>query len=72
MSIKIQKIDTAAAHSHSPSGTSPMETRMISSRADDSTPHSGVRPDRRMRNWLLLANIVAWVLIIAAIRLLFF
>ncbi|WP_458756895.1 hypothetical protein ACSVBT_14070 [Afipia sp. TerB] len=36
-------------------------------------PPSPVSPrDRRLRNWLLLANLAAWIGIIVAIRLVFF
>ena len=35
-------------------------------------PPSEIKPDRRLRNWLLLANFAAWLVIIIAIRLAFF
>ena len=30
------------------------------------------KPHRRLRNWLLLANVLAWILIVAILRWLFF
>ena len=30
------------------------------------------KPHRRLRNWLLLANVLAWILIVAVLRWLFF
>jgi hypothetical protein len=30
------------------------------------------KPNRRLRNWLLLANVAAWILIVAIVRWLFF
>jgi hypothetical protein len=29
-------------------------------------------PNRRLRNWLLFGNVIAWILIIAVVRWLFF
>jgi hypothetical protein len=30
------------------------------------------KANRRLRNWIILANVAAWVLIILAVRLIFF
>ena len=35
-------------------------------------PSSNIKPDHRLRNWLLLANVAAWLAIIVVIRLIFF
>jgi hypothetical protein len=35
-------------------------------------PTADASPDRRLRNRIILANALAWILIVAAIRLIFF
>ena len=46
--------------------------RMIVDDAHDADIRPAVRPDRRLRNLILLANALAWVAIIVTIRWLFF
>lgn len=45
---------------------------MIAEHADIPSLPPAAGTNRRLRNWLILANIVAWIVIIAAIRLIFF
>jgi hypothetical protein len=52
------------------SGEAPMMAERLHSRA--LVPHDGLRPDRRLRNRILVGNVMAWVAIIILIDLLFF
>lgn len=35
-------------------------------------PHVGQTPDRRLRNRIIIGNVLAWIAIIIALRLIFF
>lgn len=69
MVVRLQKIDGRPHKASAARGTS-AESSMIAEHAN--IPASEIKPDRRLRNWLLLANLAAWLAIIIAIRLAFF
>lgn len=68
MKGKLHKID--AAQNQHPSGSPREHTDLsaVKDREDDSVALSG----RALRNWLLIANLSAWIAIVVAIKLLFF
>jgi len=72
MTVQLQKIETTVESdrlvSHAPAAEPPMIVDRVTISA---LPPAPVR-DRRLRNWLILANIIAWVAIICVIRLIFF
>lgn len=70
MVVRLQKVDVLPHDAHASRGSS-AEPMMIADHANIPTSPASL-PDRRLRNWLLLANIAAWLLIIVAIRLVFF
>jgi hypothetical protein len=76
MIAKLQPAETTAAHGSLVSETSSREVAMIAERADCRVLQLPDRkPDpssRRLRNRILVANAIAWIAIIAMIRLLFF
>lgn len=45
---------------------------MIAGDVHSADIQSTVTPNRRLRNWILLANVLAWAIIIVVIRWLFF
>jgi hypothetical protein len=71
MTLKLHKFDSdepqdgRAADSPSPGSA------MIVGDAQGAE-RSTATPDRRLRNWILLANVLAWIAIIVAIRWIFF
>jgi hypothetical protein len=70
MIVRLKQIDPVAEDG--PGSCAPSaEPSMIAEHANiPSPPAAGT--NRRLRNWLIVANIVAWIVIIAAIRLIFF
>ena len=52
--------------------TSSREAPMIAERVDCRVLRQHDPPDRRLRNRLIVANVIAWIAIIALIRLFFF
>jgi hypothetical protein len=76
MIAKLQRAETTAAHESLVSETSSREAPMIADRADCRVlqlPHpKRDPPNRRLRNQILAANAIAWIAIIAMIRLIFF
>jgi hypothetical protein len=74
MSIRVQPRDEGEPpRSGSDSGAASIESEMI---VCDLQPAADTRPpetvDRRLRNWLLFGNVVAWILVIIVLRWLFF
>jgi hypothetical protein len=70
MIVRLQKIETTVEGDRIVSLAPPAEPPMIANRV--SIPTTEPATDRRLRNWLIFANIVAWVAIISVIRLIFF
>jgi hypothetical protein len=74
MIAKLQKVETTAATEPLVLETSSREESMIAERADgrlrvlEQHDSSG----RRLRNRIIVANAIAWIAIIALIRLVFF
>lgn len=72
MIVRLQKIEpTAGDHalmSHAPSAELPMIADHVNS--SSLSPVAGTH--RRLRNWLILANVIMWALIVLAVRLIFF
>jgi hypothetical protein len=72
MTIRLQKFD----NDEPPSGRAPVdsstESGMIVGDVQGADIPSTAMPDRRLRNWILLANVLAWIVIIVAVRWLFF
>jgi hypothetical protein len=72
MNTRLHKSDSGEPPSGHVRDTSSRESRMLASEAhiEDITPP--VAPNRRLRNWILFANAVAWAAIIVLVRWLFF
>jgi hypothetical protein len=63
--------DSRAVHtSRNASGEAPMMAERLHSRA--LVPHDRLRPDRKLRNRIIVGNVMAWVAIVILIDLLFF
>ena len=72
MIVRLQKIDTTGGDdSFAPRASSP-ESPMIADRANIPSLAPVAGSNRRLRNRLILVNIVAWIVIILAIRMIFF
>ena len=69
-----KKIETAAIRepstSRNNSGEAPMMAERLHSRA--LVQHDRLLPDRRLRNRIIIGNVMAWVAIVIVIELLFF
>jgi hypothetical protein len=76
MIAKLQRAETTAADESLVSETSSREAAMIAERADCRVlqlPRPKPDPSsRRLRSRILIANAIAWIVIIALIRLIFF
>jgi hypothetical protein len=72
MTIKFQKVDSDEPQSGRATDASSAKPGMFVSDLQSADIRSTVTPDRRLRNWMLLANLLAWIVIIAAVRWLFF
>lgn len=71
MIVRLKQIDPVAEDG--PGSCAPSaEPSMIAEHANIPSPPPAAGTNRRLRNWLIVANIVAWIVIIAAIRLIFF
>jgi hypothetical protein len=69
-----KEIETAAIREPSTSRNSSGEALMMAQHLDRRAlaPHDRLLPDRRLRNRIIIANTIAWVVIAALIRVLFF
>jgi hypothetical protein len=69
-----RKTETAAIRepstSRNNSGEAPMMAERLHSRA--LVPHDRVLPDRKLRNRIIIGNVIAWAAIVILIALLFF
>lgn len=72
MSAKFQKLDNSTPQSGRASDVSSGESEMMAGHADNELAPPAVKTNRRLRNWILLANAVTWIAIIVVIRWLFF
>jgi hypothetical protein len=75
MTVRLrEKTETAVirAPSTSPkvSGEAPMIAEHLHRQVLE--PHVGRTPDRRLRNRIIIGNVIAWIAILIAIRLIFF
>ena len=71
MIAKLRKVEETVANEPLVLETSSREAPMIAERADCRVLQHDP-PDRRLRNRLIVANVIAWIAIIALIRLFFF
>jgi hypothetical protein len=73
MIVRLHRIDTTARDDSFSSRQPSAEPSMIAEHADISpSPLPAEGSNRRLRNGLILANVVAWIAIIIAIRTIFF
>jgi hypothetical protein len=72
MTIKLKKFDNDEPQSGRATNASSAEPGMIVGDVQSADIRSTVTPDRRLRNWIMLANVLAWIVIIVAVRWLFF
>lgn len=72
MMIRLEKIDSDEPRRGRAPDASSAEPGMIVADAHSAGTRPTVKPDRRLRNWILLANLLAWVAMIALARWLFF
>lgn len=71
MIVRLRKIETTG--DGSPASSAPStESAMIADQMNAASLTPRVKTNRRLRNWIILANIATWVLIILAVRLIFF
>lgn len=69
-----EKTETAAIRAPSTSSKVSTEAPVIVEHLHRQVrePHVGQVPDRRLRNRIIIGNVIAWIAIIIAIRLIFF
>lgn len=72
MIVPLQKIETTVEGDQFVSRAPPAEPPMIADHANISALPAVPATNRRLRNWLILVNIIAWVAIIRVIRFIFF
>ena len=72
MIANLQKAETAAANESLVSETFSREASMIAEHADGRMLEQHDPSGRRLRNRIIVANAIAWIAIIALIRLVFF
>jgi hypothetical protein len=73
MIVRLHKIDNTARGDSFPSRQPPAEPSMIADHANiPPSPLTAEGSNRRLRNGLILANVAVWVVIIIAIRAIFF
>jgi hypothetical protein len=69
MTASVQKHEATDAHKSFSPGTA--SSRNMNTYPTEAAP-TEAKPDKRLRNWLILANVAAWIAIIAAIRYLIY
>jgi hypothetical protein len=69
-----RKTETAAIREPSTSRNASGEALMMAERLHSRAlvPHDRVLPDRKLRNRIIIGNVIAWVAIVILIALLFF
>ena len=72
MIANLQKVETAAANESLVSETFSREASMIADHADGRILQRHDPSGRRLRNRIIVANAIAWIVVIALIRLAFF
>jgi len=73
MIVRLHKIDNTVRDDSFSSREPSAEPSMIAEHANiPPSPQRAEGSDRRLRNGLILANVAAWVLIIIAVRAIFF
>jgi hypothetical protein len=72
MIIRLQRIEKQAAKKPPLLRFASTELSMIAERAAAHRPEQPKLVDRKLRNRLILANAIAWIAILVAIRLIFF
>lgn len=72
MIVQLQKIETTVEGDRIVSHAPPAEPPMIADRMNIPALPPAPATNRRLRNWLILANLIAWIAIICIIRLIFF
>ena len=72
MIIRLQRIEKQAAKKPPLLRFASTESSMIAEHAAAHRPEKPRLVDRKLRNRLILANAIAWIAIVVAIRLIFF
>jgi hypothetical protein len=72
MTAKINKVETTVANEPLAPERFSREETMITEHARCPVPERRDAHDRRLRNRIIVANVIAWIAIIALIRLIFF
>ncbi len=72
MSAKFQKLDNGTPQNGRARDVSSADSGMMAGHADNQLNPPAVRENRRLRNWILLANAVVWISAIVLIRWLLF
>lgn len=72
MIVQLQKIETTVEGDRFASRAPAAEPPMIADRVNISALPPTPATNHRLRNWLILANIAAWIAIVSIIRLIFF
>ena len=72
MIAKLRKVEETVADEPLVLESSSREAPMIAEHADGRLLQQRDPPDRRLRNRVIVANAIAWVVIIVVIRLVFF
>jgi hypothetical protein len=72
MTIRPQKLDNGAPQNRRVADVSLVEPGMIAADAHHDGIPSTVAPNRRLRNWILLVNVLVWAVIVVVVRWLFF
>jgi hypothetical protein len=72
MIANLRRVETAAGNESPAPETSCSGAPMVTERAHCSELKQRDPSGRRLRNWLIAANTIAWVAIIVLIRLIFF
>jgi hypothetical protein len=71
MIVPLRRAETISNDSLPFSQSDEMEASMIAERADHRLRDDEL-PDRRLRNQIILANVVVWIVIVVAFRFIFF
>jgi hypothetical protein len=72
MNTKLRTVEKTAANESLVSETSSREAAMVAERADCRVLQQPDPSGRKLRKHIIMANVVAWIVIIGLIRLIFF